>query len=172
MNKQFYRATIITQGLAGVPILNVGYPPAVAVTGLPGLGFQQVNEELTSLSLAIQRGSSFLRRYQSNGLDCRLEVIGVVIDDANPPAGVAGVGTWDTTVFPPSGKALPSVPLRAMTSAEQAEQVFARVDTPDKGLTTRIHLSNRAATSNALLTTLGGDYAEDTEDKAAFTGEL
>lgn len=172
MNKQYYRSVIITQGALGVPILNVGYPPAVAVTGLPGLGFQQVNESLTSLSLAIQRGSSFLRRYQSNGLDCRLEVIGVVIDDANPPAGVAGVGAWDAVVFPPSGKALPALPLRAMTAAEQAEQIFARIDTPEKGLTTRIHLSNRAAASNALLTTLGGDFAEDSEDRAAFTGEL
>ena len=99
MNKQYYRSVIITQGALGVPILNVGYPPAVAVTGLPGLGFQQVNESLTSLSLAIQRGSSFLRRYQSNGLDCRLEVVGVVIDDANPRLAlrVSALGTrWSS----------------------------------------------------------------------------
>lgn len=172
MNKLYYRATIITQGALGVPILNIGYPPAVAVTGLPGLGFQQVNENITSESAAIARGSSFLRRYQANGLDCRLEVVGIVIDDNNPPQGVAGVGQWDAVVFPASGKPLPATPVRAMVAAEQAEQIFARVDTPEKGLTERIHLSNRSAVSAAGLGNLGGDFAEDTEDKAAFTGEL
>ena len=105
---------------------------------------------------------SFLRRFQSNGFDCRLEVLAVVVDDNAFPV------LWDNTVFVASGKALPTTPIRAMLPAEQTEQMYARIDTEEKGLKTRVSLSNRSATSNALLGNLGGDYLEDTNDKSTL----
>jgi len=110
---------------------------------------------------------SFLRRFQANGFDVRLEVLGRVVDDNNYP-GIANLGgAWDTTVFPASGKPLPATPIRAILDAEVVEQIFARIDTPDKGLTTRIALANRSAITG-LVGNLGGDFLEDTEDRSSL----
>ena len=159
MNKPYFRAAIITQGVGGNIVLNVGYPP---VATPPSTSYLAIPEAITSENTAIARGMSFLRRFQSNGFDCRLEVLAVVVDDNAFPV------LWDTTVFVASGKALPTTPIRAMLPAEQTEQMYARIDTEEKGLKTRVSLSNRSATSNALLGNLGGDYLEDTNDKSTL----
>lgn len=164
MNHSFYRAALISQGLAGNIVMNIGYPPNATP---PTSSFLDVQERITSLNTAIARGMSFLRRFQANGFDLRLEVLGRVVDDNNFPGITNLGGAWDTTVFQATGKALPNTPIRAMLADEVKEQMFARIDTPDRGLTTRIALSNRSAITGSL-GDLGGDYLEDTEDKSTL----
>ena len=164
MYKLVYRAAIISQGLTGNIVLGLGYPPNVVP---PTISFLEVQEHITSLNTAIARGMSFLRRFQANGFDVRLEVLGRVVDDNNYPGIVNLGGAWDTAVFIASGKPLPATPIRAILDAEVVEQIFARIDTPDKCLTTRIALANRSAITG-LVGNLGGDFLEDTEDRSTL----
>ena len=171
MNKIHYRSAIISQGAGGNIVMNIGYPPLVTP---PTTSYLAIEEKITSLNTAIARGMSFLRRFQANGFDTRLEVLGEVLDDNNYQGNV--LLPLDPTVFVNSGKALPTVPVRALAGAvllpvplpaESSEQMYARIDTPERGLTTRIALSNRSAITGSL-GNLGGDFLEDTNDKSTL----
>lgn len=141
MQKINYRFVIANQGLLGTVLLSVGYTPPAG-----GFGFAANISEtahFTSLSQTIAKAMAFNRRFQSSGVDTRVEVYGTVVDD--------------TTGGKP---AAPGTPVRALTTAEAAEQTYARIDTPDQGLTQRIALANRTVGVAAL----SADFSEDTSD--------
>ena len=141
MQKINYRFVIAAQGAAGAAILAVGYAPLAATTGF-GASLSEP-AHFTSLSQTIAKAMAFNRRFQSSGVDTRVEVYGMVVDDTS------------------NGKpAAPATPIRALTTPEAAEQVYARIDTPDQGLAQRISLANRSVNATAL----NPDFAEDVSD--------
>lgn len=80
-----------------------------------------------SLNSAVSSGLSFVRRYQSAGIDAEAQVYGKVIGaDADAP-------------------------VRALVAGEAAEKLYAHIDTPGKGLLQRIGLANREAAATAEL---------------------
>ena len=144
MQKINYRFVIAAQGVAGAAILAVGYAPLASTTGF-GASLSEP-AHFTSLSQTIAKAMAFNRRFQSSGVDTRVEVYGMVVDDTT------------------NGKpAAPATPVRALVAAEAAEQVYARIDTPDQGLTQRIALANRTVGVAALI----ADFAEDVSDGPA-----
>lgn len=144
MQKVNYRFTINNQGVLGTALLAIGYVPGATANGFVA----NINEvaHFTSLSQCIAKAMAFNRRFQSAGVDTRIEVYGQVFDD--------------TTGGRP---AAPTSPVRALTMLESAEQIYARIDTPDQGLTQRLSLANRNANANAG-TVLNPDFTEDTTD--------
>lgn len=137
-----YRWAIITQGAGGIPLVTFGYAPTV-----PGATGEET--VITSLNQAVNEGMAMLRRFQSSGKDCRLEVFGKPVDDTDANRGHV---------------AAPANPLRALTAGEQDEQVFARIDTPELGLRDALRYANKSGGSSV---TLRGDTAEDAEDVSA-----
>jgi len=119
--KMHYRFVIYaTNGaLPDGQILAVGYDGGALAT----LG---ETSEITSLNTAVSQAMAFNRRFQASGMDCRAEVYGMPFDD--------GVGT-------------PATPARALLPAEIAEQRFASLDTPDRGLLQRLSLANKPQAS-------------------------
>lgn len=141
MQKIAYRVAFFDTNTATGPVmLNIGYPPLATP---PSTNYLAQQEDIFSLNKAMSTGSAFNRRFQSAGVDCRFEVYGKVIDYTgnNTPAA-------------------PTTPVRALTSAEAAEQLYASVDTPDRGLTQRVHLANKSALGTST-TPLDPDFTED-----------
>lgn len=120
MNALRFRFTIssIVLGVKSpIPALAVGYGNAAAACSEPAV--------ITSLNQAVSQGMAFNRRFQSVGIDTVIDIYGQVQDD--------GKGTP------------PAAPARPLTTAEQAEQVFGNLDTPDHNYLKAIKLSNRVA---------------------------
>ena len=155
MNKILYRCSLESAAaIAGVHtvILNWGYPAPLGLVAIDEGAAPQVgptvgavaNTEITSLDKAVSETMSMIRRFQAIGVDCRGQVFGKVVD------------------FTGNGEApAPASPQYVLQAGDIAEQVYANLDTPDRGLVARINASNKSALGAAALAP--NDEPEDVE---------
>lgn len=162
-----YEGSVITQGIGGTVKYRIGFPMAAAAyaLALAAGGTIQVQKLVKSEGEALRRASAHLRNLERDGVDCRVEVTQVVVDDNAFPAA------WDNTVFINSGKAVPNPAQYTMTAAQMREQVIIRFDAPEQGLLKVISAANKPVAGVSGVNLANVDVSEDTEDKATALGE-
>lgn len=165
MNKLYYRWSCIKAGGgsgANDRYVSGGYKKADDALGG---GLVMPSAPITSLNTAIAQAMAFLRRLQSAGADGRIEVFGQVFDTNNEADRLLAD-------LPDDHRPRPTNRVRELQASgtppleEGREQLYARIDTPEKGLTHVINLSNKDTTSGGAFE-FNLDTSEDTDDKTA-----
>ena len=143
--KLLYRYTVGPAGFDpdhDTPILNNGYLGFFLGDDIAEVDPNPItNPQIENFNLAVSQCLSFIRKFQAIGTDCTGYVYGQVT--------FVGGGL---PVFEPA---------YTLTLDDLQEMIYARLDTPDRGLAARINASNKPVTD--LLSLPFDDEPEDVE---------